>query len=467
MKRTTSSNIAILTRHPSGKSSYGEKEILHQRCGIYTKPEVVRRILDAVGWREDVNLSKAHLLEPAAGDGEFVVEAARRLVSSHIRHGLKLSAATLVERITALELHPREARRAKKRVFNSLRQLKLHRLTAESCARNWIANSDFLLAKLPADRFTHTVGNPPYVRWSKIPPDLKAKYNRVLPREMVGGDLFLPFLHRCLELLKPGGTCGFLCSDRWRYMAFAEGFRHRWLQLLDIHSEVPLQSGDAFLKDVDSYPSILIASKRISAIQPPAIVLRTSGSTLADLGCEIRVGPALGHKMAFVLNASEDDVEPELLTPWIEATEIQEGKAYWSGQHVITMNAADGSLLDLKRFPRLEARFGRHRSALERRSIVKNGAIWFRAIDRVRAQDWARPKLLVPELAKIPRCAIDRSGSIPSHGVYAIFAPQNDVEALYEKLRDGRLAKALEGIAPRVKGNYVRCYRRFLAMIRI
>ena len=29
------------------------------------------------------------------------------------------------------------------------------------------------------------------------------------------------------------------------------------------------------------------------------------------------------------------------------------------------------------------------------------------------------------------------------------------------------LAKALDGIAPRVKGGYFRCYRRFLMMIRI
>jgi len=70
-------------------------------------------------------------------------------------------------------------------------------------------------------------------------------------------------------------------------------------------------------------------------------------------------------------------------------------------------------------------------------------------------------------LAKVPRLAIDRSGAIPSHGVYAIFAPQDDVEALYEKLRDGKLARALDGIAPKVKGEYVRCYKRFLERITI
>jgi hypothetical protein len=131
------------------------------------------------------------------------------------------------------------------------------------------------------------------------------------------------------------------------------------------------------------------------------------------------------------------------------------------------MYGTDGKLVKLKRFPRLKARLRRFKKQLEKRAIVADGAPWFRPIDRVKAADWARPKLLVPELAKVPRLAIDRSGAIPSHGVYAIFAPNDDVEALYRKLRGGKLAKALKNIAPKVKGGYVRCYKRFLLMVRI
>ena len=56
---------------------------------------------------------------------------------------------------------------------------------------------------------------------------------------------------------------------------------------------------------------------------------------------------------------------------------------------------------------------------------------------------------------------------MPSHGTYAIFAPDDHIEDLYEVLRDGGLARALDGIAPRLKGNYTRCYKRFLSGIRI
>jgi len=284
---------------------------------------------------------------------------------------------------------------------------------------------------------------------------------------MTGGDLFLPFLDCALELLEPRGRIGFLCSDRWRFMGFAEGFRKKWLPSLKIASETTLAASEAFVGDVDSYPTILIAVKRRTRKMTPCLKKQRRKKTLTELGCVVKVGPALGHTAAFVLDAGEDDVEPELLRPWVDGSDIKEGFITRSGRRVVVMYGKDGKVIDPKKFPLLLARLKRFRKDLKKRSIVRDGAAWFRTIDRVYAADWHRPKLLIPELAKVPRIAIDRSGAIPSHGVYAIFAPDDDVEGIYEKLRDGKLAAALDGIAPKVKGGYVRCYRRFLMMVRV
>jgi len=440
---------------------------LHRRCGVYTKAEVVCRILDAIGWRENVDLSRAYLLEPAAGDGAFIVEAARRLVASLKRRRIKLTAKSLLCRIMAYELHPREAGRARERVVKVLRDAGVHHQTALACARDWIITGDFLLADLPSKRFTHAAGNPPYVRWSKIPPKLKEKYEAMIPSAVTVGDLFLPFLDRTLEALEPGGRFGFLCSDRWRFMGFAEGFRQKWLPALNIQSETTLSASEAFVGDVDSYPTILIAVKRREKKTELRLKEQHRKKTLTELGCVVKVGPALGHTAAFVLDPDEDDVEPELLRPWIDGSDIKEGSVTRSGRRVVAMYGEDGRLIDPKKFPLLLARLKRFRKELKKRSIVRDGAVWFRTIDRVCAADWKRPKLLIPELAKVPRVTIDRSGAIPSHGVYAIFAPDDDVEGVYEQLRNGSLAAALKGIAPKVKGEYVRCYRRFLLMVRL
>ena len=428
-------------------------------------PAVVARILDDVGWQAHADLSSLRLLEPAAGDGEFVVQAATRLVTSLRARGADPTIRRLRRRISAYELHPRAASAARDRVRVALREIGVHHRTASACATAWIRNADFLLSENVSPDHTHVVGNPPYIRWSKIPAPLKSIYDRRLPRSVARGDLFLPFLHRSFHLLQPDGKCGFLCSDRWLYMAFAELFRHRWLPWLDILSNERVNAQQVFDRRVNAYPTILIASKRRTpeAQRPPSG--KRTPRTLHDSGYVIKAGPALGHTPAFVIEPGQDDVEPELLRPWIDSREVLQGSVRWSGRKVVVLFDDDGQLRDLRRFPRLERRLTGFMPELIKRWIVRRGAPWYRTIDRIRAADWRRPKLLVPELARVPRIAVDRSGGVPSHGIYAIFAPDDRIEKLYEVLRDGGLARTLDGIAPRLKGNYTRCYKRFLREI--
>jgi hypothetical protein len=445
-----------------------EVDELHRRCGVYTKATVVRQILDAVGWKADVDLTTARLLEPACGDGAFIAEAATRLVASLLHRNAPLTVRTLRERITAFELHPEEAARARRRVADALRAAGVHHRAAAATADAWVIAGDFLLATTDTELYTHTVGNPPYVRWSRVPATLKESYERILPRTMTGGDLMLPFLDRALDTLADGGRCGFICSDRWRYMGFAEGFRNKWLPRLRIQSESSVLAVDAFMNAVNTYPSILIASKEAPAAPAKRSVIGTSRGrrTLAELGCTVRVGPALGHTPAFVLRPDDDDVEPEILHRWLDGSELREGEIAWQGRRVVLMYGSDGKLLDLKHFPRLHARLRRFRAQLKQRAIVGHGAPWYRTIDRVRAEDWSRPKLLVPEIAKVPRVAIDLSGAIPSHGVYAIFVVDDDVSRIYDRLKSGKLAAALSDVAPRIGSEYLRCYKRFLNLAR-
>ena len=462
-----------LALRPTGQSSAtpgverdAAVQDLHQLCGVYTKPVLVERLLDRVGWTRTADLANARLLEPGAGDGAFLVEAVTRLVASLLRRGVRLDIGSLRNRILAYELVPAEADKARARIVAAMRSLGVHHATALACGRTWVRNEDFLLAELPAEGFTHIVGNPPYARWSKLPGAYATAYARRLPKEVARGDLYLPFLHRSFEHLAEDGRCAFVCSDRWRYTAYAEGFRKRWCPKLHITTEVAGHPTDVFDRDVYVHPEILVASWA-GEPKPKPTKRRTSGQTLADLGCGIRVGPALGVTAAFVLDAGEDDVEADLLCRWIDTKDVHAGSIGWSGQRVVSLYDRNGDLLDLETHPQLALRLRRFEEHLRNRYIVRNGAAWYRTIDKIDRDKWAAPKLLVPEIAKTPRVAIDRSGGIPSHGVYAIFADDGDVERIYDRLRDGKLARALAPIAPKVKGGYTRCYRRFLAAMRV
>ncbi len=137
-----------------------EIQSLHDRCGVYTKPEIVRRILDAVKWRARDDLSKARLLEPAAGNGAFLVEAGKRLVASLRRRQVAVTAASLKDKIWSCEIHPREVKRARSGVEEALRGLGVHHATARSCANAWVTGSDFLLANKPAEPNQTVARNP-------------------------------------------------------------------------------------------------------------------------------------------------------------------------------------------------------------------------------------------------------------------------------------------------------------------
>jgi hypothetical protein len=179
------------------------------------------------------------------------------------------------------------------------------------------------------------------------------------------------------------------------------------------------------------------------------------------------VGPALGCEVAFSGRRDELDVEESLLAPFVRPKQIHDGRIEWQDLYVVVMHDANGSLIDLDKFPRLQARLRRYADSLCARAVVRNGGVWYRPIDRVQREKWASPKLLIPEIAKVPRVAFDQTGLIPSHGVYAIVGPEPALEAIYEKLAGGALERSLEALVPRIKGGYTRCYKRFLDMITV
>lgn len=426
-------------------------------------------ILDKVGWRAGRDLSSARLLEPAAGGGEFVVQAAERLVESFRRRGIEPRAGDLRPRIVAFEIYARASSRARARLVRRLVGIGIHKSTARACSKAWIRTGDFLLSDPALTAYTHVVGNPPYARWNKVPRRLRTMYEERLSPQTARGDLYLPILDRALDELKNGGMCGVVCSDRWQFAAYGRSFRRKWMPRLDVLHDERVHARRAFKRDVSTYANVLVAYKRWQPKVSRNGVRRRGigeGQTLIERGCVIRVGPALGVTPAFVVEGTSADIEPELLAPWVDSPEVHEGRIEWAGRYVVSLFDEHG-LRDVGRYPKLARHLEQYREALEQRYVVGRGAPWYRTIDRLRASDWRRPKLLVPEISKRPRVALDRSGLVPSHGLYAIFPPEDDVELIYEALRDGGLARRLVGIAPTLGDGSVRCYKRFLSPVRV
>lgn len=455
----------------AGRDFAAAVDALHQRCGVYTRYAVVCEVLDGVGWRDTADLTAARLLEPAAGSGAFIVEAAVRLVESFRRSGIEPRVKHLRERIVAFELHGDAVAAGRRRVARGLTSIGLHAKTAAACARAWMREDDYLLSAPTGEPYTHVVANPPYLRWSKVPAPLRSVYEKHISRQLTQGDLYLPFLDKTLNELKAGGRCGFVCSDRWQFASYGRSFWEEWRPRLITLRNDPVNASEAFTRNVSAYANVFVARKRKCAKwrrSAPKMGGPRRTKTLADRGCAVRVGPALGVTAAFVVEPGEADVEPNVLLPWVDSSELHDGTIQWRGRRVISVFDEAGRVVDLAEYPRLGRHLMRYRHELEARYIVRSGGRpWYRTIERLNPDRWRHPKLLVPDIVKSPMVALDDSGLVPAHGLYAIFPPADQVEEIYALLRDGGLARALSGIAPTLKNGYVRCYKHFLNAIRI
>ena len=63
---------------------------IEARGAVFTRREVVEFILDLAGYREDMNLIRTRLLEPACGQGDFLFVVLERLIASFIHHNGQL-----------------------------------------------------------------------------------------------------------------------------------------------------------------------------------------------------------------------------------------------------------------------------------------------------------------------------------------------------------------------------------------
>lgn len=446
---------------------------LHDRCAIYTSVQTASRLLDIIGWTSDANLSRSVLLEPCVGEGVILLEGVRRLLASFRSHGRSLSKASLIPRIKGFEFHPGAARSARLNLRRLLIEEGFAWDTASELAETWIRQRDFLLER--PFRATHIAANPPYVRWTKLPPMLAKTYRDALPSAVTRGDLSVSFLYRMQEWARECGTIAALVSDRWMYAQYGEEFvkdtgARGWS--IQIADERPLEP---FVRQVGAYSAIVVLTREngewhciprpTSRTQAQTLhrALISKHGTLGAAGCHVRVGPALGAGRTFIVEPGEAvDVEEDLVRSFVSKQDLIGGEVVAPRLRVVVPYDRGGKLIDPAEWPRFARWVAGHRETLSSRSQFRDTEQYWRTIDAVPAQWAATPKLLLPELCNRPLTAVDRTGSIPAHSLYAIWSDEWPIEILQRVLNAGLLELTAEAEAPKLKLGWVRFYKRFL-----
>jgi adenine-specific DNA-methyltransferase len=236
---------------------------------IYTKPWVVELLLNLAGYVPSANLVDSFAVEPAAGQGAFLVPMARRLIASCLRQGRSLADCKLS--LAAFEIDDAEAALGRIAIRQILEEADLEKHVAERMAGLWIRTGDYLLqaADLPPADFV--MGNPPYVRLEDMPPETIQVYREMYPTMRGRADLYVGFFEASLRQLKENGVCAFICADRWMLNQYGAELRQLVTRDFSVEAVLEMHNANAFDSEVNAYPAITVIRR---AAQGPATVGR-------------------------------------------------------------------------------------------------------------------------------------------------------------------------------------------------
>lgn len=414
------------------------------------------------------------LIDPGCGDGPFI-EGVLRFCRAK---------KAPVPRIIGVELNPSLLQRAQERVG---REVDVE-----------LVEKDYLMEPTgPAD---FVIGNPPYVSITHLDEDEKARYRARFSSAKGRFDLYILFLERSLQNLKPGGRLCFITPEKFEYVETAMPLRK--LLARQTVEELHHIEESAFA-GLTTYPTITTLEKASPSPKQHTRVITREGDTLhvslprdgsswasasnrgkmpsskhvlADVCLRISCGIATGADEVFV--APSSDLTPGLegfAFPTISGRQLgtaTEEEAPRAVDVLLVPYDGEGRLLPEHRLGALREYLMQDARAerLRRRTCATDpNRPWYRFHDNVPLQDILRPKLLCKDIAARPHFARDSTGAIvPRHTVYYIVPrPGVDLVELQRYLNSQDAASWLTSNCQRAANGFLRLQSNVLKKLPI
>ena len=488
---------------------------------VFTRREVVDFILDLAGYTKEHSLQKYHLLEPSFGNGDFLLPAVDRLLTIYNAsvEGHSNIIEDLKDAVRAFEVNQNSIEEAKCRLFKLFQTHKISKKFANALLSIWLIEGDFLLEDLPF-KFSHVVGNPPYVRQELITTELLIEYRNRYQTMYDRADLYVPFIERSLASLETNGTLAFICADRWMKNKYGGPLRSFVAASYHLKFYIDMVDTPAFHSEVIAYPAITIITREKSGptriahrpkinkadltalaksiqsgnfakdnsiIEVSSVVkthepwilhsfdqlavvrrLESDFPAIEEAGCKIGIGVATGADKVFIDSFDRLDVEPDRKLPLVKTKDIEGGIVEWKGLGVINPFLNDGTLVNLSEYPKLARHFQKHADVILKRNCAKKYPKgWYRTIDRINPEILNRPKLLIPDIKGEAHIVYEAGHFYPHHNLYFITSEEWDLKALQAVLRSG-IAKLFVSIySTQMRGGYLRFQAQYLRRIRL
>ncbi len=504
-----------LALFPVPVASYESKGV------VYTKRWVVELVLGLAGYTSDKNLVDCVAVEPSAGGGAFLGSMIERLMDCCER--LNRPVTDCRNSLVAYELDEASAQRARDLATRVLSSRGVDGLTAKSMADSWVRTGDYLVDSMMIEA-DYVIGNPPYVRLEEIPEEMAQFYRSAFPTMRGRADLYIGFFEAALRQLKRGGTCAFICADRWMRNQYGAGLRELITSAFSVDAIVEMHNADAFDDEVDAYPAISILRRRS---QGPTVVARLGpevsglasdmlvhalvedGSKLnqatpeglqtarvetwfrggdpwpcqspeqlallreledrylpLEANARVGIGVATGSDKVFITKDS-GLVEPQRLLKLALASDIRNGAMKWSGHYLVDPWNCEG-LVSLAGYPKLHSYLLRHEEALRaRHTAQKSQGSWYKTIDRVTHSLTQKPKLYIADIKNQLNPVLDSGETYPHHNLYYVESDVWNLEVLGGLLISEIGQFFVESYGVRMRGGYLRFQAQYLRRIRV
>lgn len=491
---------------------------------VFTKPEVVRLILDLADYTPTRRLADVRLLEPSCGDGAFLSEIVLRLVASERTAvgTIEWSDPRLDEAIRAADISESSV--------TSARELARELLVRSGCPEDralhltakWILHTDFLLHEWPGT-FDFVVGNPPYVRIEELPKRVLMRYRELYETTSDRADIYVAFIQRGLEALSSNGVLAYICANRFTKNKYGGALRHLIASAYRVRHFINLEHTNPFLTDVSAYPAIFVIDRQRGASTEAATLDQIDPETLQRLrdevsglaptrelvsgfarwyprgepwtstcsvehatlgrlterlptleesapGTKVGIGVATGADRVFVLAHKSESIEESRQIPLIMARGVCNDGLKWSGSYLINpfRDEDDGRLVDLADFQGLAAHFGSHAAVVRKRHVSRSRPeSWYRTIDRIWPKLQHTPKLLIPDIQVGCVIGLDYGAFYPHHNLYWITSTAWPLEALKALLRSDLVTQQVRAYSVQMRGGSLRYQAQTLRRLRI
>ncbi len=218
----------------------------------YTPPEIVRRIVELTLSNLSTPRQPPRVLDPACGAGEFALQALERLQA---QFGIEAARRS----VFAIDVNPQAAAATRRR---------LKGIDAAFPEANVSVADTLCSDNLAPGSFDAIIGNPPYVNIRQLAKSRsRADIERLKERYLSARgnfDLYVLFIERAIELLKPGGSCGLIVPGKWATLDYAKPCRELLLSQTTIEHVVDLSDARAFV-GASVFPHVLVFRKRRAA----------------------------------------------------------------------------------------------------------------------------------------------------------------------------------------------------------